>query len=46
MAASIAFGFGRRIPLNPFSRARIAIGKAPLIGCNVPSRESSPIIIY
>ena len=44
IAASLAFCFGRIIPLKPSSLAFIAIGSAPLIGCRPPSNESSPII--
>ncbi len=31
---------------HPSFLARIAIGKAPRIGCNPPSKESSPIMRY
>ncbi len=44
MAASEALDFGRIKPLKPCFLASIAIGNAPLIGCNPPSSESSPII--
>ena len=45
-AASCSFAFGTISPLNFSARALIAIGKAPLIGCNVPSRLNSPTSIY
>ncbi len=46
MAASLAFCLGKINPLNPSSLAFMAIGKAPRMGCKLPSRDSSPIIIY
>ena len=42
--ASGAFCLGRINPSSPCSRAHIAIGSAPLIGCKLPSNPSSPII--
>ena len=44
MAASFAFTLGNMKYLKPSSLALIAIGNAPLIGCKLPSSESSPII--
>ncbi len=44
IAASLAFSLGRIKYLKPSSLAFMAIGKAPLIGCKLPSKESSPII--
>src|SRR3989304_8571471 len=41
--ASKAFSYGRKILLNPFSLAIIAIGKTPLIVLNLPSNDNSPI---
>ena len=46
IAASLAFCIGRIKPLNPSFLACMAIGSAPLMGCRLPSRESSPMMIY
>ena len=46
IAASLAFCFGKIKPLKPSSLAFMAIGKAPFMGCKLPSKESSPIIKY
>jgi len=41
--ASFALSFGRKILLNPFSFAKLVIGRMPLIGLTSPLRASSPI---
>ena len=46
MAASLAFFCGRIKEVKPSSLALIAIGKAPFIGCTLPSKDNSPMIIY
>ena len=46
IAASLAFCIGSINPLNPSFLAWIAIGSAPLMGCRLPSKESSPMMIY
>ena len=44
-AASSALASGKIKPLNPSFRAHKAIGNAPRIGCNEPSKDNSPTII-
>ena len=45
-AASRAFCDGSTMPLNPSWKIFIATGNAPLMGNNVPSNDSSPMMAY
>ncbi len=42
-AASVTLALGTIMPLNPASRAFMAIGRAPRIGNTLPSSDSSPL---
>ena len=46
IAASFTFCLGRKKPKKPSSLALIAMGKAPRIGCKLPSSDNSPMIMY